>query len=94
MMSRTRPGGHPEYVACMASAGGVITTGGGIANLTSGGGATPRWQAKVVSQYIEAHKKESTWPLQRGLNIGYDYLVSCLNTSSSNESCIYGRGMQ
>ena len=91
MMSRTRSGGPPEHVACMASAGGVITTGGGFANLTSGGGATPRWQVKVVSQYIEAHKNASTWPLQRELNPGYDYLVSCLNTSSS-KPCIYGRG--
>ena len=94
MLSKTGPGGRPSrVVACMASAGGAITSGGGFGNLTAGGGATPAWQLPEVRAYIARYANLSSWPMQEAVNPGFEYLVSCPNGTEGNlSSCTYGRG--
>ena len=96
MLSKTGPGhraGSSRVVACMASAGGGITSGGGFGNLTAGGGATPDWQLAAVRRYIVQHANLSSWPMQPNINPGFEYLVACPNgTEGDWSSCTYGRG--
>ena len=75
----------------MASAGGLITSGGGFANLTSGGGATPAWQLPAVLRYIRAHSHLPSWPMQERVNPGFSYLVSCPNSTNTGKSADRGR---
>ena len=94
MLSRTRPGDpRSRLVSCMASAGGLITSGGGFGNLTEGGGATPAWQLSAVRRYIQENANRSTWPMQPDVNPGFDYLTACPNTTEADlRTCTYGRG--
>lgn len=77
MKSKTGPKSRSQISACMSSAGGGITSGGGFGNLTYGGGPTPAWQLAAVRRYIDSHSHLSSWPMQADVNPGFEYLVSC-----------------
>ncbi|KAL4457627.1 hypothetical protein ABPG75_012492 [Micractinium tetrahymenae] len=89
MQARPVPGKPPTWAACMSTTGGLITSGGGFGNVSLG--ATPPWQAAVVSKYIASQKARPDWPLSsaNAAATGASYGVRC----SGRGSCVYGRAI-